>query len=109
MLDDFAFHVEDKDISTAIDAGWKLWTECRNRGYPFVPVSHWNCLERGERGGYRIHEAVMQRILDTGQVEPMTLSRYYECVCKGEFEMAPKEEYMPEEPPPWHVSAFEQA
>ncbi len=107
MIDDFAFHVEEKEISTATDAGWKLWTECRNRGYPFVPVSHWTSLEHGERVGYRIHETVIQKILDTGQAEPMTLSQYYERLCADEFEIAPKEEYMPANPPPWHVWAFE--
>ena len=103
VTDDFTFGIAPEDVDKAVETGWRLWQMCSERGYPFVPLSHWFMLEVRDGIGYRILRDLIPKILDTGLAEPMTLAELNEKIRNGEYAATPSADPAYEKPPKWHV------
>lgn len=105
ILDDVAFRVPTAKIDQFIELGWAHWQQCVAKGWPFHLVSHPFALEFENGTGYRIHQALLRRILDTGQADPMTVGQYYHAVKAGKYPMAdPSTAYAGRDAiPEWHI------
>ncbi len=102
-LDDISFKVKAGDEEKFINLGWRQWEECLKNNWPYVMVSHWHGLEHNNNTGYKIHRILLDKILNTGQAEPITLSQYYEGLISGKYPFADSSE-LPDanEVPYWH-------
>ncbi len=103
-LDDVSFRVEAGDEKRFIELGWRQWQECVKNNWPYVMISHWHGLERNGGTGYKIHRILLDRILNTNQAEPVTLTQYYEGLIGGKYPLAESDEVgEASEIPYWHV------
>lgn len=105
IIDDVAFKVSAGKVNDFAELGWQLFQECARRGLPYVLVSHPFALKFAGGTGYRVHEKLLPRILDSGQAIPMTLGEYYRRVEGGEFPLANDEDAYPgaDAIPDWHI------
>ena len=81
---DYAFGVPNAPdkIAAMVELGVREFAYCRERGIPFVMVSHWHGLERNEHSGYAVHRRLLPRIREAGGAEFMTMSKLYEKACE---------------------------
>lgn len=105
IIDDVAFRVPEADIDRYVGLGWQHWTKCVQEGWPFILVSHPFALRHEGGTGFRIHEKLIGRILDSGRALPMSLNQYHDRIRAGEFAALSVEEVYPMPPrwPQWHV------
>ncbi len=105
ILDDVAFKVPADKIDDFVELGWQLFQKCLERNLPYILVSHPFALKHEGGTGYRIHEKLLPRILDSGLAIPMTLGEYYGRVQNGEFPLAAPEDAYPggDAIPDWHI------
>jgi peptidoglycan/xylan/chitin deacetylase (PgdA/CDA1 family) len=105
ILDDVAFKAPFEKIDQFVELGWTHWQKCVEKNWPFITVCHTGQMEVHNDSGYRIHEKLFKRILDTGHADPMTLGQYYRAVKAGTYPLAdPADAYPgPDAIPEWHV------
>ena len=105
ILDDVAFRIPVEKIDDFVELGWQLFQKCLERGLPTILVSHPFALKHEGGTGYRIHEKLLPRILDSGLAIPMTLGEYYRRVESGEFALADEKSAYPgaDAIPEWHI------
>lgn len=105
ILDDVAFGVPLDQVDRFAELGWIHWQKCVEKRWPFILVCHNAPIESKGDSGYRIHEKLFKRILDTGLADPMTMGQYYRAVQAGAYPMADaKDQYPgPDDLPEWHV------
>ncbi len=70
---DYGFRVpmDEAKIEVMADLGWNEFCFCHQQKAPFTLVSHWHGLEYEGGTGYRVHERLVSRILQSGMAEPM--------------------------------------
>lgn len=105
ILDDVAFRIPRADVDRFVELGWRHWQNCVEKRFPYLLCSHHFALAHEGGTGYAIHEKLIERILATGQAEPMTLTEYHRRVEAGEFPLAEPSSLYPDPAaiPAWHA------
>ena len=107
FIGDVAFRVPVDRIDAFVELGQRHFEDCVAHEWPFILVSHWHGLEHAGDTGYKVHGKLLDRIMDSGQAEPMTVSEYHRKILASRYPLAAPEELppMPGTVPDWHVWA----